>query len=245
MKKKNLKRAIVNDVNGENSIVQVKHLSHFKDLHDEEIDEKLELKQDKLVEGENITIDDTTNEISCDIDISGKQDKTDNTLLTDDKTVVGAINYVFTMAGKAYTYKGQVETEADLPTDAEQGDVYNVSTPTPTSYAFNGTSWDNWGAPVDLSGYRTAAAQDLIDAGKQDVLTPQNGIEITADDKIGLKLEEGENITIEAGSSAGSLKISAAGGGAEYEGGDYIEIDGDVIDVTNFATNADIDNIFA
>lgn len=61
-------------------------------------------------------------------DISGKQDKTDNTLATTDKTVIGAINEINTKVGNltgALTWKGKLDT---LPavTDYEAGNVVSV-----------------------------------------------------------------------------------------------------------------------
>lgn len=61
-------------------------------------------------------------------DISGKQDKTDNTLATTDKTVIGAINEINTKVGNltgALTWKGKLDT---LPavTDYEAGNVISV-----------------------------------------------------------------------------------------------------------------------
>ena len=61
-------------------------------------------------------------------DISGKQDKTDNTLATTDKTVIGAINEINTKVGNltgALTWKGKFDT---LPavTDYEAGNVVSV-----------------------------------------------------------------------------------------------------------------------
>ena len=64
----------------------------------------------------------------------------------------------------ALRYKGSVATEADLPEDAEIGDVYNVEN-TGSNYAWNGTAWDNLGGSVDLSSYLT------IDSAAQTYLT--------------------------------------------------------------------------
>lgn len=64
----------------------------------------------------------------------------------------------------ALRYKGSVATEADLPEDAEIGDVYNVED-TGANYAWNGTAWDNLGSSVDLSSYLT------IDSAAQTYLT--------------------------------------------------------------------------
>lgn len=54
----------------------------------------------------------------------------------------------------AMTYKGAVETEAQLPQDAQVGDMYDV-TKTGHNFAWNGESWDDLGGSVDLSGLLT------------------------------------------------------------------------------------------
>ena len=61
-------------------------------------------------------------------DISGKQDKTDNTLATTDKTVIGAINEINTKVGNltgALTWKGKLDT-LPVVTDYEAGNVVSV-----------------------------------------------------------------------------------------------------------------------
>ena len=67
-----------------------------------------------------------------------------------------------------YVYKGSVQTYADLPTDANIGDVYNVieayqNYPAGTNFAWTGTQWDALGGSVDLSEYPTKqeVANDL------------------------------------------------------------------------------------
>lgn len=52
--------------------------------------------------------------------------------------------------GTALTYKGAVETSADLPADASTGDVYVVSEDG-KSYAYNGSTWDEIGSDIDMS----------------------------------------------------------------------------------------------
>ena len=54
----------------------------------------------------------------------------------------------------AMTYKGAVETQAQLPQDAKVGDMYDV-TETGHNFAWNGESWDNLGGTIDLSGVLT------------------------------------------------------------------------------------------
>lgn len=67
-----------------------------------------------------------------------------------------------------YVYKGSVQTFADLPTDVNIGDVYNVieayqNYPAGTNFAWTGTQWDALGGSVDLSNYPTKqeVASDL------------------------------------------------------------------------------------
>ena len=47
-------------------------------------------------------------------------------------------------------YKGSVKTYADLPADAEIGDVYNVID-TGANYAWTGSEWDELGSSIDIS----------------------------------------------------------------------------------------------
>lgn len=54
---------------------------------------------------------------------NSKQDKTDNSLPTTAKTVVGAIAEVLALATSALHFKGSVPTVGDLPGDASEGDL--------------------------------------------------------------------------------------------------------------------------
>ena len=67
----------------------------------------------------------------------------------------------------AYKYCGTVDTYDDLPTDAEQGDVYNVDD-TGANYAWTGSEWDKLSETVDLSAYATT---DYVDAAIDGVAT--------------------------------------------------------------------------
>lgn len=87
--------------------------------------------------------------------------------------------------GTVLHYKGSVANYAALQAVTGQivGDVYNV-TDTGDNYAWDGSAWDKLSGTVDLSAYRTAAAQDVIDAGKQPLLpagTTGNYLQKTAD----------------------------------------------------------------
>lgn len=78
--------------------------------------------------------------------------------------------------GAALKYKGSVATYSALPsTGQEIGDFWNVLD-TGKNYAWTGTEWDDVSGIVDLSAYRTAAQQDVIDATKQDTLVSGTNI---------------------------------------------------------------------
>lgn len=71
--------------------------------------------------------------------------------------------YPSILVDKIYRYRGSVATVEDLPTDAAEGDVYNI-TSTGANYAWTGTQWDNLGvvqeidpAPVKDSGNPVAS----------------------------------------------------------------------------------------
>lgn len=59
---------------------------------------------------------------------------------------------------KVYTYQGSKATFAELPTDAKEGDVWNVEEaheghPSGTNWAWTGTEWDALAGNIDLSNY--------------------------------------------------------------------------------------------
>lgn len=69
-------------------------------------------------------------------------------------------SWVISQIGTVYRYKGSVKNYSDLPTNANNGDVYNVENaylqyPAGTNYAWNDTTWDALGGSVDLSNYVT------------------------------------------------------------------------------------------
>lgn len=75
-----------------------------------------------------------------------------------------AVDGVKTDLAAALKFKGQVANLAALEaiTDPEQGDTYVVQNPgtgeSNALYAYNGTSWINIDADIDLSGYATLAS---------------------------------------------------------------------------------------
>lgn len=104
-------------------------------------------------------------------DISGKQDKTDNTLATTDKTVIGAINEINTKVGNltgALTWKGKLDT---LPavTNYEAGNVISVGN---KEYVLtvtgNTKAWEELG---DEGSYLLKSAAEETYAKKTDIPT--------------------------------------------------------------------------
>lgn len=62
-------------------------------------------------------------------------------------------DYIDTKVSGAMVYRGSVQKFSDLPTDAQNGDVYNVveahlAYPPNTNYAWNGSSWDPLGGSL-------------------------------------------------------------------------------------------------
>lgn len=93
---------------------------------------------------------------------------------TKDAAVLSAVENAYVKKSDAVTvfrYKGSKATYSALPYSGNTtGDVWNVEAayadyPAGTNFVWNGTGWDALGGSVDLSAYRTAAAQDVIDAG--------------------------------------------------------------------------------
>lgn len=81
------------------------------------------------------------------------------------RVLKGEIETLKTSLAAVYVYKGSVDAFADLPTDANVGDTYNVvaangNIPAGTNYAWNGTAWDALGGQLDLSNYYTKDQTD-------------------------------------------------------------------------------------
>lgn len=70
----------------------------------------------------------------------------------------------------AMTYKGSVETESELPQDAQVGDMYDVKE-SGQNFAWNGESWDALGGDVDLSGLLTKDEASTTYATKAEIPT--------------------------------------------------------------------------
>lgn len=68
----------------------------------------------------------------------------------------------------AYKYKGSVANKEALPGSPELGDVYNLED-TGMNVAWNGTTWDDLGSTIDLSGY--VQKSELIAITNQEIDT--------------------------------------------------------------------------
>ena len=77
----------------------------------------------------------------------------DNTSDLDKPMSTATKDYIDTKVSGAMVYRGSVQKFSDLPTDAQNGDVYNVveaylAYPPNTNYAWNGSSWDPLGGSL-------------------------------------------------------------------------------------------------
>jgi hypothetical protein len=86
-------------------------------------------------------------------------------------------------ASTIFHYKGNVETVADLPENAEVGDVYNVNE-TGANYAWNGEEWDKLSETIDLTPYdlkvdREAAINTLSNTLQGEIDLKANQTDLT------------------------------------------------------------------
>lgn len=89
-------------------------------------------------------------------DIEGKADKATTLAgygITDAMTADDVTEAINAAIASAFTYKGTKATTADLPkSNNKVGDVWHV-TANAGEYAWNGSSWEELGSTIDLSGY--------------------------------------------------------------------------------------------
>lgn len=83
--------------------------------------------------------------------------------------------YPSILVDRIYRYRGSVATVEDLPTDAAEGDVYNI-TSTGANYAWTGTQWDNLGVvqeidPAPVKGSGNPVASGGVYAALEDMQT--------------------------------------------------------------------------
>ena len=110
--------------------------------------------------------------------ISGKADKA-TTLSGYGITNAYTKDEIDTKLASSMKYKGQKDTYSDLPeTGNSTGDVWDVKADG-HNYAWNGTSWDDLGGTVDLSGYYDKTTTDTLLGKKADKATTLSGYGIT------------------------------------------------------------------
>lgn len=156
----------------------------------EKLDTKFDTKVDK-VSGKGLSTNDYTDTEKAKLaDISDKAQvnviegvKVNGSPLTvTDKAVnIDLSGYVLkTDMTSVMHYVGTVATASDLPTSGnEVGDVYNVED-SGANYAWNGTSWDQLGGAVNLTGYYTKDEVDTALAGKSDTNHTHSAVSSTA-----------------------------------------------------------------
>lgn len=161
----------------EKKVITLDNLADFKQRYDQTVDAKLAGKQDNLIAGDHITIE---------------------------NNVISAV-YV---APSVMTFKGTVQTYADLPaTGNDQGDVWNVAE-NGDNYVWTGTEWDKFSSDVDLSNYVTTNTPQDITAQKT-IRTSQynNGMSLST--------PEMNKLTITAkNSGSASIKIQSQNTGS-------------------------------
>jgi len=118
----------------------------------------------------------------------------------------------------AMHYKGSVATESDLPTsDVETGDVWDVQS-LGHNFAWNGSSWDDLGGTIDLSGYLTKSAASSTYVAKV----------------------SGKGLSTNDYTTTEKTKLSGIETGAQVNVVESIKVDGTALTVTDKAVNVDL-----
>lgn len=108
------------------------------------------------------------------VDASEVYDKTELENLLEDKADKTALENYYTKeqidekTSTLFNYKGQVQTVAELPNNANIGDTYNV-VETGANYTWNGNEWDKLSETIDLTPY--VKKEDIF---KNGVFTTEN-----------------------------------------------------------------------
>lgn len=117
------------------------------------------------------------NSITESVFICIKADTTNRVYVWKDISEVDLSNYytkteIDSKISSVYRFKGSVQTYNDLPSSAENGDVYNVND-TGMNYAWNNNDWDSLGNEFDLSDYYTKEEVDKLFKQEQTELSEQ------------------------------------------------------------------------
>lgn len=121
---------------------------------------------------------DTTQAITVQANVSTAVDTSDK-LITSNAVKTYVDTQITSKISSTYVYKGSC-TYAELPDDAEVGDVWNVTdqhenVPAGTNYAWDGEAWDALGGTVDLSAYLTSDTAASTYATKTELTSGLDG----------------------------------------------------------------------
>lgn len=146
------------------------------------------------------------------------------------KVLMGEIDGVKAKLVNIYTYKGSKDTYAELPSDAEAGDVWNVAEaheghPAGTNYAWTGTEWDALAGSIDLSNYYNKSEVDAAIKAEED---RAKGEEARLESLIGgnaTLAQEAKNLATDNKSALDSLAVTVGNINLTLNGNDNDEDD--------------------
>lgn len=128
------------------------------------------------------------------------------------------------MISGAFHFQGNKENYESLPTDANQGDVYQVGD---KEYAWNGTEWVELGSNINLSGYLTEETANQTYATKTDLITKV--------DKV-----EGKGLSTNDFTNDLKTKLIGIEDNAEVNKIDIVKINGEAAEIVDKAINITI-----
>ena len=128
------------------------------------------------------------------------------------------------MISGAFHFQGNKENYESLPTDANQGDVYQVGD---KEYAWNGTEWVELGSSIDLSGYLTAETANQTYATKTDLTEKV--------DKI-----EGKGLSTNDFTDDLNTKLAGIAAGAEVNTINTVKLNGEALTVADKSVNIEV-----
>lgn len=115
-----------------------------------------------------------------------------------------------------YRYMGSVATEADLPTDAVLGDVYDVQD-TGMNVVWNGTAWDKLGSTVDLTPYLKSADAANLYVSNTNFNTELTNIKTTLNKKLEVSnIKAGNNVIITNSGNDCTIEVIMPVKGVDY-----------------------------
>lgn len=115
-----------------------------------------------------------------------------------------------------YRYMGSVATEADLPTDAVLGDVYDVQD-TGMNVVWNGTAWDKLGSTVDLTPYLKSADAVNLYVSNTNFNTELTNIKTTLNKKLEVSnIKAGNNVIITNSGNDCTIEVIMPVKGVDY-----------------------------